>query len=394
MPGPKNAYPFRAHHRRKPTAKAVGRPIEEAYTSGSRWRCAAMAALPRPGCRSLTPFAVTLIEAGGLRRRDLALNRGNTERQKSGTRGSLRAVHFQTPYTGWAVGRTETANGGGSIGVMLRTTDGGLKWEEMGTNVLPGLHAVRFFDEKAGFVCGDGSPAFPSGMFTTGDGGRTWKPVPSAKLVSCRGADFLRGSRTGVVAGAWSRLGTISHDGFYKEADFDPLAGRSLHAVTWGCTVNEKALQPAFAVGDGGAVLKSTDGGKSWGFVNLGLTPQVLASCDFRCCASFGSHVWVAGKPGGFVLHSADQGQTWEVQKTEVPLPVNGLYFLTHEIGWIVGELGCIHGTIDGGKTWRVQQTGGQRAAVLCLHALIVQRPRCRSRCSATERVIAAPRSA
>ena len=291
------------------------------------------------------------------------------ERQKSGTRASLRGVHFQTPYTGWAIGRTETANGGGSIGVMLRTTDGGIKWEEMGSNVLPGLHAVRFFDEKAGFVCGDGSPAFPSGMFTTGDGGRTWKPVPSAKLVSCRGADFLRGSRTGVLAGAWSRLGTISHDGFYKESDFDPLAGRTLHAVTWGCTVNEKAFPPAFAVGDGGAVLKSTDGGKSWGFVNLGLTPQVLASCDFRCCASFGTHVWVAGKPGGFVLHGADHGQTWEVQKTEVSMPVNGLYFLTNEIGWMVGELGCIHGTTDGGKTWHVQLTGGQRAAVLCLHA-------------------------
>ena len=35
----------------------------------------------------------------------------------------------------------------------------------------------------------------------------------------------------------------------------------------------------------------------------------------------------------------------------------------------MVGELGCIFGTTDGGKTWKVQQTGGQRAAVLCLHA-------------------------
>ena len=31
------------------------------------------------------------------------------ERQKTGTRASLRGVHFQTPYTGWAVGRIETA---------------------------------------------------------------------------------------------------------------------------------------------------------------------------------------------------------------------------------------------------------------------------------------------
>src|SRR5580700_6942215 len=43
------------------------------------------------------------------------------ERQKSGTRGSLHGMHFLTPYTGWVVGRVETANGGGSVGVMLKT---------------------------------------------------------------------------------------------------------------------------------------------------------------------------------------------------------------------------------------------------------------------------------
>src|SRR5579871_2273237 len=49
----------------------------------------------------------------------------NWERQKSGTRACLKSVHFLTPYTGWVVGRMESANGGGSVGVMLKTTDGG-----------------------------------------------------------------------------------------------------------------------------------------------------------------------------------------------------------------------------------------------------------------------------
>jgi len=285
------------------------------------------------------------------------------ERQKSGTRASLRGVHFLNPYTGWAVGRIENPNGAGSVGVMLKTTDGGLRWEEVGLNVLPGLHAVRFFDEKAGFVCGDGSDAFPSGLFTTDDGGRTWKPVLGVKLPSCRAADFFPGTRAGVVAGAWSHLGLLK-DGTYREADFDPLAGRSLHAV---CVANTG--ERAYAVGDGGAVLASTDAGQSWGFVNLGLPPAALAACDFRAVACSGPHVWVAGKPGGFVLHSPDGGQTWETQKTELAVPINGLFFLTDRIGWMTGELGCIFGTTDGGKTWQVQRAGGQRAAVLCLHA-------------------------
>jgi photosystem II stability/assembly factor-like uncharacterized protein len=290
------------------------------------------------------------------------------ERQKTGTRASLRGVHFLTPYTGWAVGRIEAPGGGGSIGVMLRTTDGGIKWEEVGINVLPGLHAVRFFDEKTGFVCGDGSPAFPSGMFSTTDGGRTWRPVVGARLPSCRAVEFLPGSRQGIVVGAWSRLGTVTLPGSYRESELDPLAGRTIHAV---CLAQAKTDGPALAVavGDGGAVLQSADGGKSWGFVNLGLAPEVVANCDFRCVAAFGPHLWVAGRPGGFVLHSGDAGRTWDIQKLELPVPLCGMYFLTDQVGWLVGELGCIFATTDGGKTWKVQHAGGQRAAVLFLQA-------------------------
>jgi len=290
------------------------------------------------------------------------------ERQKTGSRASLRGVHFTTPYTGWAVGRLESPCGGSSVGVMLRTTDGGITWEEAGMNVLPGLNAVRFFDEKNGFLCGDGTEAFPSGMFSTADSGRTWKPVTGAKLPSCRGVDFFPGVRTGIVAGAWSRLGVVTPEGTYRDSELDPLAGRTIHAVAiTGASGITGAT--AFAAGDGGAVLTSTDGGKTWGFVNLGLSPAALAVCDFRTVACFGPHVWVAGKPGGFVLHSADSGKTWEVQKTELSVPINGMYFLTDKVGWMTGELGCIFGTIDGGKTWKVQHAGGQRAAVLSLTA-------------------------
>src|SRR4051794_39224134 len=95
------------------------------------------------------------------------------ERQKTGTRASLRGLHFVTPYTGWAVGRIDTP--AGSVGVMLKTTDGGIQWEEVGSNIMPGLHAVRFLDDKYGFVCGDSSPAFPSGMLFTSDGGVKWR---------------------------------------------------------------------------------------------------------------------------------------------------------------------------------------------------------------------------
>lgn len=281
------------------------------------------------------------------------------ERQKSGTRASLRSVHFLTPYTGWAVGRQDQP-GGTSVGVMLRTTDGGFNWEEVGTNVLPGLHAVRFFDEKNGMLCGDGSDAFPGGMFATADGGRTWAPVAGPRVPGWRAMDFVS-ANAGVAAGAWSKLAMV-RGGAVKDAEIDPLGGRTIHAVKVGPRV-------CFAVGDGGAVLASLDGGERWGFVNTGLSPAALACCDFHCVAAVGSHVWVAGRPGSVVLHSPDLGRTWEVLKTGLCAAVNGLHFHDEKTGWLVGEFGTIAGTTDGGKTWTVRQTGGQRAAALFVHA-------------------------
>jgi len=282
------------------------------------------------------------------------------ERQKTGTRASLRGIHFSTPYTGWAVGRLETPNRGPSIGVMLKTTDGGLKWDEVGLNVLPGLHFVRFIDENTGFVCGDGSDSFPSGMFSTTDGGRIWKPVAGGRGPGWRTADFNASGLHGILAGAWGQIGVLTANGF-KDAELDPLSGRSIHGVKLGST--------SFAVGDGGLVLSSADGGMKWGFANLGLSPATLANCDFKCVAAHGSKVWVAGRPGSVVLHSADDGKTWSVQKTNLGCPANAIHFLDENTGWLVGELGTISATTDGGKTWKLQAGGGQRAAVLFLHA-------------------------
>ncbi|MFO0801513.1 MAG: YCF48-related protein [Gemmataceae bacterium] len=282
------------------------------------------------------------------------------ERQKSGTRASLRSIHFQTPYAGWVVGRLDTPNNGPSVGVMLKTADGGLTWEEVGTNVLPGLHFVRFIDEKNGFVCGDGSDSFPGGMFSTADGGRTWKPVAASRVPGWRAADFNSTGLHGILAGAWGKLGTLTVNGF-KESELDPLSGRTVHAVKLGKT--------SFAVGDGGLVLASADQGVKWGFANLGLSPATLANCDFKCVEAKGSRVWVAGRPGSVVLHSADDGKTWQVQKTNLGCPANAIHFLDENTGWLVGELGTISATTDGGKTWKLQTGGGQRAAALFLHA-------------------------
>jgi photosystem II stability/assembly factor-like uncharacterized protein len=284
----------------------------------------------------------------------------NWERQPTGVRASLRSLCFVNPFTGWAAGREELPNGAGSVGVLLYTQDGGVAWRRVLLNALPGLNVVRFVDEKTGYVAGDGSDLHPSGLFTTTDGGRTWHPVTGPRCTSWLAADF--GPEGGALAGAWNRLATL-RGGQVRLADVDALGGRSLRGL-------QLRGKRGVAVGQGGLVLRS-DGtaGSTWSYADLGLPPAVLAAWDFHAVGGAGDDVWVVGRPGSAVLHSPDGGTRWEVRLTGQPLPLSGVFFLDAQHGWAVGELGSVLATADGGKTWQVQRRGGQRAAVLCVHA-------------------------
>ena len=124
-----------------------------------------------------------------------------------------------------------------------------------------------------------------------------------------------------MLAGAWGRLATL-RDGVFGPADVDKLGGRGVRAI-------RVQGRRAVAAGQGGLVLLSQDsGGDRWGFADLRLPPEAAAGCDFDAVALVDQHVWVAGRPGSVVFHSADFGRTWEPQPTGQPLPLHALHFL------------------------------------------------------------------
>ncbi len=289
------------------------------------------------------------------------------ERQPTGVRASLRSLHFLDPYKGWVAGREELSHGGGSVGVLLYTGDGGVSWRRLLTNAIPGLNHIRFGDTnhirfgdtRTGYALGDGSEQYPSGVFRTRDGGRTWEPVKGPRSPGWLAGDYKDG-QTGALTGAWSRLATLTADGF-GTAKVDPLGVRS---------PLDLALRDGrgLAVGQGGLILSSSSGGARWGPTELKLPREVLAAWDFRALHWVGDHVWVVGRPGSVLLHSANRGAGWEILKTGQPLPLNGVFFFDEKRGWAVGELGLVLGTQDGGKTWKAQRRGGERAAVMFVH--------------------------
>jgi photosystem II stability/assembly factor-like uncharacterized protein len=60
------------------------------------------------------------------------------------------------------------------------------------------------------------------------------------------------------------------------------------------------------------------------------------------------------GEAGGVILRSDDQGATWLTALT-TPRALSGVHFVDETRGWAVGSEGILH-TADGGATWQVQR--------------------------------------
>jgi photosystem II stability/assembly factor-like uncharacterized protein len=106
------------------------------------------------------------------------------------------------------------------------------------------------------------------------------------------------------------------------------------------------------AVGGGGTILRTEDGGKTW-------TRQASPKDAWLRCVwgSGADDIYVVG--GNAIMHSTDGGITWTPQK----VPVSGTFFMSvwgsgRDDVYVVGGDGNILNTTDGGKTWKKEESG------------------------------------
>ena len=104
--------------------------------------------------------------------------------------------------------------------------------------------------------------------------------------------------------------------------------------------------------------------------------PPVCATDDYAIASSRAEHglmldVVQAGQrlvavgERGHILHSADQGQSWQQARVPTRQLLTALYFVDALHGWAVGHDAVILATSDGGLTWRKQHEDPQREAPL-----------------------------
>jgi hypothetical protein len=202
---------------------------------------------------------------------------------------------------------------------------------------------------------------FPSGIFTTENGGRSWDPVPGERAKGRQIGDFLD-CRTGAVAGGDLPAAIVRQAIVPGEAS--AAGGLGLRRPQ-----RLKLTPPngGWLVGQGGLVLRTADLGASWH-----APPGELASLgadlfDFAALEVRGPKCWIAGYPGTHVFFTPDAGRTWSAFPTGQSIPLEAICFVDDEYGWAVGPLGTILASTDGGRTWSRQRQGGTRAALLAI---------------------------
>lgn len=220
-----------------------------------------------------------------------------------------------------AVGRHRIIGG---AGVYVISTDGGATWSVDTT--IPDLFDVHFPAPTVGYRCGEAGL-----VHKTTDGGLTWQDVsiPTGQDIF---AIFFIHPDTGWAVGTVDSQAVI----FYTPDGGQTWIRQFSGVVQPLYDIHCVDANTCWAVGDGGTILATSDGGNTWAVRNSGTT-QALFAVHFVNPV----HGWIAGA-GGTILHSLDSGMTWTPQTSPVQEDLFDVFMTSVSEGWIVGGSGTL----------------------------------------------------
>lgn len=231
-----------------------------------------------------------------------------------------------------------------SVLIMFQTSDYGLSWyENAHDGPAPWNKSIAFSDSLDGYgVCNDGR------IIKTDDAGRNWG-WPVTPINRDLNNIVYTGSGTYYIAGGNKTQDSVQT--ILKSNDY---------GSTW--TVMHDTLGPwlrslhffdtlqGIAVGDGGVILSTGDGGNTWTTISA---PVIR---DFHSITFIGVDTGfiVGGSPAGVatILKSVNGGASWSVLKDSVGGILKDISFANSTVGYIVGDSATVLKTTNAGQTW------------------------------------------
>ena len=110
----------------------------------------------------------------------------------------------------------------------------------------------------------------------------------------------------------------------------------------------------AFVVGQGGTILKTTNGGQTWNRMRVGSS----INQTFRGVWFVNANTGFAVGDLGIIVRTTDAGFTWTPTVVDQGVNFYSVFFTDANTGTAVGYPGSIYRTTDGGDTWNLQLSG------------------------------------
>jgi photosystem II stability/assembly factor-like uncharacterized protein len=256
-------------------------------------------------------------------------------------------TQLNTPW-GWGVFFLDSLSGWicGPIDTVYKTNDGGNSWVKLPQGQPNHGTSVVFVDSLRGWLSLDTGAA---GILKTTDGGQTWRFILGSGG-QFQSLDMLDGQR------GWGAGGDISKttDGWETwTVQYSPpgyFYGISLgdSSYIWSVGSNSNI--------DRAMIVSTTNGGSSWTMDTSRVRDNYYYSVDGHLQLT---NVTVVGN-GGAIVRSTNAGNTWRVIRN-VDTKQWGLLnatFYDANLGWATGLNGVITHTTNGGTLWRRQASG------------------------------------
>jgi photosystem II stability/assembly factor-like uncharacterized protein len=297
----------------------------------------------------------------------------------SGTSENLYSIHVSSDSIAYA---------SGSGGTILKSTNGGLTWSTLNSNINAILFDTFVFDELNVIVVGEANT-----IIRTTDGGSSWNLVASGLtqneslyaisffgtygicggelltiLNSTDSGESWQISQTGQLNVFFGTAMLSQKIGFVAGQDLVVPNNRILFGKTtdsgktWEFTAfflngndgaghgidftDEQIGYICSEVWNGqGAISKTTNGGANW---TTTLFDHFLWSIDFPISGA--SQIGYSVGDQGKILKTTDAGSTWQYQQSGTALRLNKVFFVDQDFGFVVGENGLILRTASGGE--------------------------------------------
>lgn len=243
------------------------------------------------------------------------------------TADSIREVYFTDEKNGWLLCERDVYSlGSAAASYLLKTFDGGAKWErvEFGGDRRHRIAKIFFNNRGVGTAIGE-SGAY----FTLQNDKKTWKKMPSPVRYLLTGGVFNDDAQ-GVIIGAGGTILFTEDAGLtWNKSDVPRDANTKLNAVFF---VNQKS---GWTVGTQGKIYQTFNGGKGWRAQNS-KTSKNLTDVFFRNTAQG----WAVGEEG-LILHTTTAGNVWTTVEAKTKHKLEKIIFAGKN-GWAVGFGGTI----------------------------------------------------